>query len=144
MNILVSTTVPSSATDLIGVSQNSEYVEIGLYQRSGSDVKPLGFNFFSTSVNGGATWDGRHLRMDAKRKAELPEVHVDLAWNDAARVWTGTFERAAFRDQAITLKRPAGPQKNLFVGNVAGRQRPDVQLPACRAGTGWDIYWVER
>jgi hypothetical protein len=116
MNILISTTVPSSARDLLGVPQKLEDFEIGLYHRSGSDVIPLGFNFFTTSGNGGATWDGRHLWIDVGRKMEFPEVHVDLAWNDAARVWTGTFERAAFRNQAITLKRPTGPQNNLFVG----------------------------
>ncbi len=116
MNILVSTTVPSSAMDLIGVPQRLEDFEIGLNQRSGSDVKPLGFNFFTTSVNGGATWDGRRLRIDLRQESGVPEVHVDLAWNEAARVWTGAFERAAFRNQANTLKRPTGPQKNLFVG----------------------------
>ena len=116
MNILISTTVPISSTDLIGALQKLEDFEIGLYHRSGSDVIPLGFNFFATSANGGATWDGRHLRIDLRGKAELPEVHVDLTWNDATRVWTGTFERAAFQNQAITLKRPTGPQNNLFVG----------------------------
>jgi hypothetical protein len=116
MNILISTTVPGSATDLIGVPQTLEDFQIGLYQRSDSDVKPLGFNFFTTSVGGGATWDGRHLRIDLQRKAELPEVHVDLAWNNTTRVWTGSFECAAFRNQAVTLKRPTRPQTNLFVG----------------------------
>ena len=46
MNILISTTVPGSATDLIGVPQTLESFQIGLYQRSGSDVKPLGFQLF--------------------------------------------------------------------------------------------------
>lgn len=116
MNILISTTVPGSATELIGVRQTLEHFEIGLYQRSGSDVEPLGFNFFTTSVGGGATWDGRHLRIDLQRKARLPEVHVDLAWDNATRIWIGSFERATFRNQAITLKRPTQPQTNLFVG----------------------------
>jgi hypothetical protein len=115
MNILISTTVPGSATDLIGVPQTLESFQIGLYQRSGSEVKPLGFNFL-TSVGGGATWDGQHLRIDLQRKGGLPEVHVDLAWNNTTRVWTGSFERAAFRNQAITLTRPTRPQTNLFVG----------------------------
>lgn len=116
MNILISTTVPGSATDLIGVPQTLENFQIGLYHRSDSDVEPLGFNFFTTSVGGGATWDGRHLRIELLRKAELPEVHVDLAWNNTNRVWTGSFERATFRNHAIMLKRPTGPPANLFVG----------------------------
>ncbi|QEE30564.1 hypothetical protein FTW19_22785 [Terriglobus albidus] len=116
MNILISTTVPSSATDLTGVPQALEDFEIGLYQRSGSDVKPLGFNFFATSAAGRASWDGRHLRIDSPQKAGLPEVHVDLAWDGTTRSWTGSFERAAFRNQEITLKRPARAQTSPFVG----------------------------
>jgi len=116
MNILISTTVPGSTTDLIGVPQTLQSFQIGLYQRSGSDVKPLDFNFFTTSVGGGATWDGRHLRIDLQQKAQLPEVHVDLAWNKSTHAWTGSFERAASRNQAITLKRPTRPQTSPFVG----------------------------
>jgi hypothetical protein len=116
MNVLLSTTVPNSTTNLKGIPQSLQDFEIGLYQRSGPNVKPLGFNFFTTSVNGGATWDGQHLRIDLQRKAELPSVHVDLAWNAAARVWTGAFERGAFRNEALVLKRPTGPYNSLFVG----------------------------
>ena len=77
---------------------------------------PLGFNFFATSSRGGATWDGQHLRMDLQQKADLPEVHVDLLWNGVDQVWTGNFERAAFKNKAATLRRPTGPQNNVFVG----------------------------
>ena len=124
MNILISTTIPTCTTDLIDVPQTLEEFVIGLYQRSGSDVEPLGFNFFATSVNGAATWDGQHLRIDVQPRAELPEVHVELVWNKKAQVWTGSFERAAFRDQAITLKRPARPQTNRFVGTWFERDGP--------------------
>jgi hypothetical protein len=116
MNILLTTTVVGSTTSLTGVPQRLDSFEIGLYQRLGSDVPPFGFNFFTTSANGGATWDGRHLRIDLQQHADLPKIHVDLAWNDTARVWTGIFERAAFQNRTITLRRPAGPQNNLFVG----------------------------
>jgi hypothetical protein len=121
MNILLSTTIPGSATDPIGVPQTLEDFQIGIYQRSDTDVKPLGFNFFATSVGGAATWDGWHLRINLQRKADLPEIHINLAWNDVTRVWTGSFERQAFRNKAITLKRPARPQRNVFVGTWFGR-----------------------
>jgi hypothetical protein len=116
MNILVSTTIASSSTNLASVFQNFESFEIGLYQRSGSDVKPLGLNFFTTSSRGGVSWDGLHLRIDLQQRAELPEVHVDLEWNGADRVWTGNFERAAFKNKSITLRRPIRPQNSVFVG----------------------------
>ena len=116
MNILVSTTVPSSATNLIGIPQQLESFEIGLYQRSHSDVELLGFRFFTTSPNGGATWDGRHLQIDLRRDAELPEVHVALTWNSAARSWTGSFQRGTYKNSAITLEHPLGPDKSRLRG----------------------------
>jgi hypothetical protein len=116
INILVSTTVASSATDLVAVPQDLKSLDIGLYQRSDSDGAAPGFRFFSTSSNGGATWDGRNLKIDAKQVANLPKVHVDLLWDDAARAWTGSMERADFKNQSITLRRPAALHKSLFVG----------------------------
>jgi hypothetical protein len=118
MNILVTTTVAGSTTDLVGVQQNTEDFEIGVYQRSGSDVKPFGFNFFTTSANGGATWDGQHLRIALPQKSSPADIdiHVDLAWHETARLWIGTFERGTLKKQAITLRRPLGRQNSLFVG----------------------------
>ncbi len=43
-------------------------------------------------------------------------MHVNLVWNAEAKVWTGSFERSAFHGQAITLKRPTGNRKAVFVG----------------------------
>ncbi len=116
MNIMVTTTVPGSASDLVGVPQKLEDLEIGLYRRSGSGRTPTGFNFFTTSADGGANWDGQHLRIDQGRRVNLPAAHIDLAWNPSARVWTGSYEHAEFRNKAITLRRPAASKANLFVG----------------------------
>ena len=116
MNILVSTTVPSSAKNLTGVPQHLEDLEIGLYQRSHSDVELLGFNFFTASPTGGATWDGRHLRIDLRSKADLPEIHVSLTWTSASMSWTGTFQRGSFKGNAVTLKHPVGPDKSPLPG----------------------------
>ncbi len=52
MNILISTTIASQTTNLVSVFQRLQSFEIGLYQRSGSDVKLLGYNFFTTSSSG--------------------------------------------------------------------------------------------
>jgi hypothetical protein len=117
MSISLTTTVPNSTTDLVDLPQTLEDFEIGIYQRSDSDVNPLGFNFFNISANGGATWDGQHLRIDLRQRAGISSaIHIDLAWHEATRIWTGIFERAAFRNQAITLRRPAGHQASPFVG----------------------------
>ena len=116
MNILISTTVPSSSTDLGSISQRLESFQVGVYQRSGSDVQPLGFNFATTSSKGGVRWDGQHLRIDFGQRGEIPEVHVDLLWSDVGKVWSGTFERAAFTCKSITLKRPTGLRNSVFVG----------------------------
>jgi hypothetical protein len=116
MNILLSTTVSNSATDVIETAQQLAGFEIAVYQRSGSDVQPFGFNFFATSPSGGATWDGRYLRIGLEKKGVDPRVHVDLEWDQTSQTWSGTFERGAFRSQAIALKRPAGHKNSRFIG----------------------------
>lgn len=142
MNILVSTTVPSSTTNLSGIPQPLEDFEIGLYQRSHSDVEPFGLNFFAASPNGGATWDGRRLQIDLRSHAELPEVHVALTWNSAARSWTGSFQRGAFKSSAITLKHLLGPDRSRFLGTWINRSGPAsecLHIAEAQDGsfTGW-------
>lgn len=142
MNILVTTTVASSTADLVGVPQDTEDFEIGVYQRSGSDVEPLGFNFFTTSPNGSASWDGRHLRISSSRKSSPADIQVDLAWDDTARLWIGTFERGAFKKQAITLRRPVGRQNSSFVGTwfeSSGLMNNCLHIAQAEDGTftGW-------
>jgi hypothetical protein len=115
MNILISTTVAGSVTSLVDAPQTEKDFEIALYRRRDANVASLEFNFFTTS-SAGVAWDGRELRIDHQRRADIPEIHVKLAWNDEANVWTGSFERGDFQARAIRLRRPAGTQKNLFVG----------------------------
>jgi hypothetical protein len=116
MNIILSTTVSNSATDVIEAAQQLAGFEIAVYQRSGSDVQPFGFNFFATSPSGGATWDGQYLRIGFEKKGVDPRVHVDLEWDQTSQAWSGTFERGAFRSQAIALKRPAGHKNSRLIG----------------------------
>jgi len=142
MNILVTATVASSTTDLVDVPQKTEDFEILVYQRSGSDVKPLGFNFFTTSPDGGAAWDGRHLRIALAQKSSSADIHVNLAWDDTARLWTGTFERGTFKRRAITLRRPVGRENSLFVGTwfeSSGLMNNCLHIAQAEDGTftGW-------
>jgi hypothetical protein len=115
MNILISTTVAGTVTSLVDVPQAEKDFEIALYRHRDTNVRPLEFNFFTTS-SAGVAWDDRELHIDHQRRADVPGIHVKLAWNEEAKVWTGSFELGAFRARAIRLRRPAGPQKSLFVG----------------------------
>jgi len=115
MNILISTTIAGTVTSLVDVPQEEKDFEIALYRHRDTNVRPLEFNFFTTS-SAGVAWDGHELRIDHQRRADVPEIHVRLAWNDEAKVWTGSFERGDFRARAIRLGRPAGHQKSSFAG----------------------------
>lgn len=116
MNLRLTTTVPGSATDLVGISQTLYALTVGVYVRSATEVEPHGFNTFSTSHDGGASWDGEHLHFNLAHRGDLPEIHVALTWHPAEKIWTGLFERAAYRNQAITLKRPASNHDRPYVG----------------------------
>ena len=144
MNILITTTVPGSAIDLNGIPQSLQNLEIGLYQRSSGDVGAHEFQFFSTSASGGATWDGQHLRINFERQPEHPDVHVDLAWSEGSRVWTGTFQRAAFRRKAITLRRPTGGPSSLLTGTWFDETRPGNNcLHIAEAQDGIFTAWAD-
>jgi len=116
MNISLTTTLASSTMDLVGVSQTLSNLVIGIYRRSASNAHQFRYNFFTTSANGGADWDGQHLRIAVQHKPGFPAVHVDLVWHERARIWTGVFERGAFGNQTITLRRPTWKRNNPFVG----------------------------
>lgn len=110
MNILMSTTVAGSVTSLVDAPQAEQDFEIALYRHRDTDLKPIGFNVFTTS-SAGVVWDGRELRINHQHVADVPEIHIKLVWNDEAKVWTGSFEVATFQARDVRLRRPAGPQR---------------------------------
>ena len=115
MNIVLTTFIHGTPESLAGQPQFEEEFIVGLYQRTGSDVEPLGFNFF-VARNGGASWDGYRLGIRLDGKADLPTINVDLVWNPESQTWSGLFERGSFREQVL-LRRPASRSiKSPFVG----------------------------
>jgi hypothetical protein len=115
INVIVSTHIDGAPTSLLGHQQYLDEFTIGIYQRTGPDVEPLGFSFFTSGSNGGATWDGQHLRVLAPQRMDLPKVDVDLMWNETGHVWNGHFEHGEFSRQ-VTLKRPENIHSSPLVG----------------------------
>ena len=91
MNVIVSTHIDGIPVSLIGHQQYLDTLDIGLYQRTGADVGEFGFNFFSTSANGGALWDGQQLRVSARQRGDLPKVEVSLSWDERRSNGTDTM-----------------------------------------------------
>lgn len=116
MNIIITTHVDGTPTSLAGQLQYEDEFTAGLYQRTGPDVTPLGFNFFSTVAGGGMTWDGHQLAIHLPRRDDCPKVNVDLTWHEDSQTWTGLFERGSFSKQ-VSLKRPTpAASESPFVG----------------------------
>jgi hypothetical protein len=116
MNVILETHIEGRPQRIEGKPQFEENLTVGLYERSGSEVEQLGFNFLSTSSGGPMAWDGHHLVIHLTPKAQLPAMNVDLIWHDELQTWTGSFERGAFHGR-VTLKRPAfAGASSLFVG----------------------------
>lgn len=115
MAILLTTHVVGTPVSLVGQPLYLDQFVIGLYQRNGPEVAPLGFNFYVADENGGASWDGEHLQIHAPQSGDLPKTNVELIWDRRSHLWTGSFEYAAFHGQ-VTLKRPASFRGNAFVG----------------------------
>jgi hypothetical protein len=118
MNVIVNTHIDGAADRIAGRVQYEDEVLFGLYYRAGSEVEPLGFNFFRNSPGEGVLWDGRRLAIHLGGKAGIPNVNVDLIWHEESQTWSGLFERAAFHKHVL-LKRPAsaaGTSASPFIG----------------------------
>ncbi len=102
----------------------------------------LGFSFFTTGANGGASWDGRRLRIDFTHTSNLPETHLDLLWDEANQTWRGRFDRGLFRAEAITLRRPAFREHSMLTGTwyehgVGSHTCLHIAQAADGSFTGW-------
>ena len=97
-------------------------LEVGVYQRHGSDVNPYTFQFFSTGPDGGVTWDGRTLTVGRRLGSK---VRIALTWNEASARWTGTWDGPGQHGQ-IVLRRPAAVRRSPFVGTWR-----DTRSPTC-------------
>jgi len=116
MNIIITTHIDGAPASIAGHLQYEDEFTAGLYQRTGPDVKPLGFNFFSSGAGGGMTWDGHQLTIHLLGKGDLPKVNVDLIWHEDSQTWSGLFERGSFSEQ-VSLKRPTSEASwSPFVG----------------------------
>ena len=82
MNVIVSTHIDGAPTSLLGHQQYLDEFTIGLYQRTGSEVEPLGFSFFTNGSNGGATWRGcvLFLKGEIGLGASLRILSSPTAW----------------------------------------------------------------
>jgi len=124
MNIMLSTRIEGSPKTIDDQPQFEENFTVGLYQRAGTDVEQFSFNFFTTSADGGAVWNGHRLMIHLAPKADLPLVNVDLLWHDELHEWTGLFARGDFRGH-VTLKRPTfDDAASPFIGTWFNSQGP--------------------
>jgi hypothetical protein len=116
MNILLTTEVSGGQASFSPLRQVEQQLVVGLFQRTAADVTQLGFNFFTSSAEGGAKWDGHRLRIQLSGNSSTPGTNVDLVWNADTDSWSGRFARGQFRSDVV-LKRPmAAKTKSPFAG----------------------------
>jgi hypothetical protein len=98
MNIIVTTHIDGAPTSITGHVQYEDEFVAGIYQRTGPDVEPLGFNYFSSAAGGGMTWDGHQLAIHLVGKGDPRKVNLDLIWHEESQMWSGLFARDSFHD----------------------------------------------
>jgi hypothetical protein len=125
IHLLLDTTAPVDANTLTGVTQSWLGLQLGIYQRSGAELRPGDENFFSDSPRGGSLrYEGGRLTLHA------PGYDLDLhriAEGNEDK-WSGRFHRGDI-DSVVTLARPMlRPQsKNTwFLGTWKGAAGPQV------------------
>jgi hypothetical protein len=106
MNVIVTTYIDGTPSNIAGHAQHVSNITVGLYQRTGPDVEELGFSFFPAAIDGGTNGDGYRLVIQFPGRGAISAVNLDLVWHEQSQTWNGLFESGAFRGQ-VSLQRPA-------------------------------------
>lgn len=130
--------------------QKFQDMQIRVYERMGSKDKG---GWFSTTVpNGGASWDGHHLRLAGPNIFGDGQLALDWIFNAHKDLWTGTYTRGGVTKQ-VQFVRPGALSKavsNPFLGawSESGRLGPSPpapRIPRCvyiaRGSDGTLVAW---
>jgi len=116
LNILLTTKIDGAITSLAGQLQNEEEFTVGVFHRTGPEVKQTEFNFFMNRGDGGASWDGKRLGIRLTARDSLPEINIDLTWHNDTHTWSGRFERDQFRGDVVLTRPSSAATASPFVG----------------------------
>jgi hypothetical protein len=104
--VIVTTYVDGTPSNIAGHAQHISNIIVGLYHRTSPDVEELGYSFFPAATGVDTNGDGYRLAIRFPGRAAISAVNLDLIWHEQSRMWSGLFERGAFREQ-VSLQRPA-------------------------------------
>jgi hypothetical protein len=134
------TTVPASATTLVGVEQSWFNLQLGIYQRAGAVLQFGEENFFVDYPRGASVrYEEGRLRLHA------PEFDLDLLRISGDR-WSGRIHRLGF-DSAVILTRPdiaTAKNKPWFVGTwKSGDQSIQKCIHIAEQAPGEFVGWMD-
>jgi hypothetical protein len=123
------TEIEGSPTSLTRILQYEYHLDIGVYQKSGKDLKYGDQNYFSLSGDGAAFWDGKRLilKFAPPPTSRLPAIDLNLTYDEKQETWTGLFHRDSFSGD-VTLRRPNADKSvaaSKLAGTWAGTGSPD-------------------
>ena len=97
MNVSVETHIDGAPASITGHPQYEDGFMVGIYQRSGMEVKRSDFSFFGSRLGYTTTWDGHELLIYVEGKGDVPTVNIKLIWHERSQMWSGLLElRAGF------------------------------------------------
>ena len=138
VELTLSTSLPSSATEVEGVPETWESLTLGVFRRASATIRLGEESFFADSPQGGYVHlEAGHLILRSDR------VDVDLT-RTLSDTWSGRFHRDDF-DQEVVLRRMGHSVhvRSLFAGTWKRQGRPEgaVCLHIAQTGvqtfTGW-------
>lgn len=122
-------------------------LRVGVFERSGPEVKVGDVNFFTDSARGGVKFEDKRLEIHAKAREKWePSFDIDLVLQQDD-CWHGRFHRGAF-DRVVTLCRPRpgpGVAVSPFVGTwleIPGATARCVHIAQTARGAfvGWSDW----
>ena len=149
IHLILSTSVePFAKSDrktLVGVEQQWEHLEIGVYERKGPVLVFGEEGFFTDSPRGGGvTLEDEHLKLHfVPRVSGMPAVDLDLTKEIGDR-WVGRFHRGDF-DERVTLERPGAKRAgSKIVGTWRGETLPVRCMHIVEQETSEFTGWSDR
>jgi len=105
LHLLLTAKMDGAPTTLKGISQYLDQFVVGVYQRSGSQIR-MGDESRFIVPSQEVHWDGRHLQVKHEPRTSADyEIEIDLTQAPDGESWAGLFHRGGF-SKHVSLKRP--------------------------------------
>jgi hypothetical protein len=142
LNVQLTTELKGQPKTFTGSIQYWDSLQIGVYQRHGSERHVGDANWIMDNL-AGVNFDGKRL------VARMPDlaIDLDLIYDNKNEIWKGWFHRRAFARQVVLSRpriKPGNPKSRLVGAWLKGRPGPGICLHVVQQSDGHLAGWYDQ